>query len=45
MEVFLETNGISYEFSDDEIIELALDVEADRYLVDDIETWLRKRIN
>ena len=45
MEIFLEINGITLDSSDGEIVKLALEVEADRYLVEDIENWLRKRVN
>ncbi|MCZ2391428.1 MAG: type II toxin-antitoxin system death-on-curing family toxin [Acidobacteria bacterium] len=44
-EVFLEINGITLDLTDSEIVKLALDIEADRYNVDDIEHWLSKRIN
>lgn len=44
MEVFLGINGMTIKATNKEIVELALNVEADRAGVDAIESWLRDRI-
>jgi len=44
MEAFLELNGSELAAEDDEIVEAALDIEADRWGVDEIEAWLRQRV-
>ena len=41
---FLEINGYRKNWSIAEQIELVLAIEADRWNVDEIETWLRERI-
>ena len=43
MEIFLEINGKRLRASDNEIVQLALAVEGDRFLAEDIEKWLRER--
>lgn len=43
-EAFLELNGYIVEYEVEEIIEMVLAVEADRWKVDEIESWLRKRV-
>lgn len=44
MQRFLELNGYQRNWTTAEQIELALNVEADRCKVDDIENWLRERV-
>ncbi|HQZ83072.1 MAG TPA: type II toxin-antitoxin system death-on-curing family toxin [Pyrinomonadaceae bacterium] len=44
MEAFLELNGSELAAEDDEIVQAALDIEADRWGVDEIEAWLRQRV-
>ena len=41
---FLYRNGYEIETTIREIVELVLDIEADSYKVDEIESWLRNRI-
>ena len=41
---FLYRNGFELNASRDEIIELSLNVEADHWKVDEIENWLRRRV-
>lgn len=44
MDVFLWENGWQTMARKAEVIEMALAVEADRWRVDEIETWLRQRV-
>lgn len=43
-EIFLELNGYRINYELVEIIELSLNVESDIWKVDEIENWLRERI-
>lgn len=42
--IFLGLNGYLLNYESVEIIELALNVEADVWKVDEIENWLRNRV-
>jgi len=44
MEIFLEMNGFELAATDEEIFETVLKVESDAWKVDEIENWLRERI-
>jgi death-on-curing protein len=44
MEIFLEMNGFELAATDEEIFEKVLMVESDAWKVDEIENWLRERI-
>ena len=44
MESFLDLNGYWIEYEVVEMVELVLAVEADKWKVDEIESWLRLRI-
>ena len=44
METFLEINGIELSTTDEQTYEMVLKVEADVWKVDEIENWLRERI-
>lgn len=44
METFLEVNGFELIADDFEIVEMVLAVEADKWKVDEIEGWLRVRV-
>jgi death on curing protein len=44
METFLEINGFELIADDSEIVEMVLAVEADTWKVDEIENWLRNRV-
>jgi len=43
-EIFLELNGFSLNYKFTEIVELSLNVESDVWKVDEIENWLRNKI-
>ena len=42
--LFLKRNGYKLSALTNELIELCLNVEADRWKVDEIESWLRQRV-
>lgn len=44
MEVFLELNDLELTATDEEIIEIVLEVESGVWKVDEIENWLRNKI-
>jgi death on curing protein len=44
METFIEINGFEFIGNDSEIVEMVLAVEADKWKVDEIESWLRVRV-
>lgn len=44
MEIFLERNGFELIATDDEIYEMVLKVESDIWKVEEIENWLRERV-
>ncbi len=44
MEAFLEINGYLIEYRNEEMLELVLAVESDRWKVDEIDAWLRSRV-
>jgi death on curing protein len=44
METFLEMNDIEFSASDEQIYEMVLKVESDLWKVDEIENWLRERV-
>ena len=43
-EIFLEHNGFYLSYESVEIIELSLNVEADIWKIDEIENWLRAKV-
>ena len=43
-EIFLELNGFSLNYELVEIVELALNVESDNWKIDEIENWLKGKI-
>lgn len=43
-EIFLELNGFRLRYELAEIVEFALNVESDVWKVDEIESWLRNRV-
>ena len=45
MRIFLAANGYDLVFTIDEMLEMVLAVEADAFKVDEIENWLRSRVN
>ena len=44
MRIFLLRNGIQLKYESSEMIEMCLAVEADEWKVDEIENWLRSRV-
>lgn len=44
MSIFLKRNGWKLTAETSEIVEMVLAVEADRWSVDEIETWLREKV-
>jgi death on curing protein len=44
MEMFIEINGFEFIGNDSEIVEMVLAVEADKWKVVEIESWLRVRV-
>lgn len=45
METFLQVNGVRLKALDREVIELALNIEADLWGPDQIEQWVKERID
>ena len=44
MRIFLKSNGYQLKFEISEMIEMVLAVESDKWKVDEIENWLRERV-
>ncbi len=44
MRIFLKSNGYQLKFEVSEMIEMVLAVESDKWKVDEIENWLRERV-
>ena len=44
METFLETNDFELMATDEEVFEMVLEIESDAWKVDEIENWLRGKV-
>ena len=44
METFLEMNDLQLVATDEEVFEMALEVESDAWKVEEIENWLRNKV-
>ena len=44
MRIFLRANGYQLSYETNEVVEMVLAIESDKWKVDEIENWLRERV-